>query len=167
MYKWAHKLNKEADNTCLRNTVGSIQRHWREAKRLPAAWHSPECGLHLHSAHLHSLCWLITLHHPLSATRQSPFIHMDNCTIIQSREMCRHGLGNNERKCIYHLANVRVGECVCTYCESKQKVEFKSQVLEKNKTTLHLDWDKGFSLWSALTKAPPLFISCQLLFTVW
>lgn len=53
--------------TRLRNTARAVQRRRREAKRLPAGWHSPECGLHLHSAHLHSLCWLITLHHPLSA----------------------------------------------------------------------------------------------------
>lgn len=61
-------------------------------RRLPAGWHSHECGLHLHHAHLHSLCWLITWHHPLSATRQSPFIHMDNCIQIVSRKKHLHGL---------------------------------------------------------------------------
>lgn len=64
-----HSLNNGTSDTWLRNAA------WME--RLPAGWHSPECGLHLQSAHLHSLCWLITPHHPLSAARQSPFIHTD------------------------------------------------------------------------------------------
>lgn len=82
--KWAHKLGREGNSACQWNAataiVKTIERLRRGAKRPPAGWHSPECGLHLHSAHLHSLRWLITPHHPLSAARQSPFIHIDRCT---------------------------------------------------------------------------------------